>query len=175
MEKRKIQIGETLILIAFGSNLSSELFGNPIENCIKAVEILKTKFKVEKISKFYKTEPIPKSSQSWFINGVVSIKTDYKPIHVLEHLMQIENSFKRIRGIKNDPRVIDLDLISYNDIVLNSKELVLPHPRMHERKFVLMPICDINEEWIHPVLKKKAKNLLKTLAKQKIFNINVNY
>ena len=68
-----------------------------------------------------------------------------------------------------------MDLISYNNIVLNSKDLVLPHPRMHERKFVLMPICDINDEWIHPVLKKKAKNLLKTLANQKIFNINVNY
>ncbi len=164
-----------MIFIAFGSNLSSELFGDPIQNCINAIEILKTRFNVEEISKFYRTEPIPKSSQSWFINGVVSIKTDYKPSEVLDNLLQIEKSFKRIRGVKNDPRVIDLDLISYNEIILNTKDLVLPHPRMHQRKFVLKPICDINSEWIHPVLKEKAGNLLKTLAKQKIFNINVNY
>ncbi len=164
-----------MILIAFGSNLVSESFGNPTQTCVKAIEMLRTKFEIHKISKFYKSEPIPKSSQPWFINGVVSIKTDLAPIELLKYLMLIEKSFKRIRNIKNDPRVIDLDLISYNDIIMDSESLILPHPRMHQRKFVLKPICDINDEWIHPVLKKKAKKLLKTLAKQRIFNINVNY
>ena len=163
-----------MIFIAFGSNLNSKSFGNPTQNCIKAIEILKKKFDVQKISKFYQTEPIPKSSQPWFVNGVISIKTTITPLKILKNLMFIEESFKRKRNTKNEPRVIDLDLISYNDVVLNTESLILPHPRMHLRKFVLKPICDINDDWEHPVLKQKAKKLLKTLANQKIFNIKVN-
>ena len=75
-------------------------------------------------------------------------------------------------SIKNEARVIDLDLISYNDLIINTEKLILPHPRMHLRAFVIKPICDIDETWIHPTLKKKAYTILKELAKHNISTIN---
>ncbi len=160
-----------MILIAVGSNLNSKLFGTPIQNCINAIEILKEKVEIDKISKFYESEPIPKSDQPNYVNGVVSVKTRITPIKLLFELFDIEKFFKRKRNFKNEPRVIDLDLLCYNEISINTDELILPHPRMHLRKFVIKPICDINEEWKHPLLKIDAKKILKTLVNQKISNI----
>ena len=160
-------------MIAFGSNLKSEAYGDPLENCYKAIEFLKKRFELEKISNFYKTEPIPKSNQEMYVNGVVSIKTNILPEKILIELMNIEKIFKRVRNFKNESRVIDLDLLCYNQIILNDKNLQLPHPRMHLRRFVMQPLCDINKDWEHPLLKEKAKNILKKLANQKIYNINL--
>ena len=106
------------------------------------------------------------------MNGVIEVKTNLQPIDILKKLFSIENHFKRVRKKKNEPRTIDLDLIAYNKLIFRKKSLILPHPRMHERMFVVKPICDINPNWEHPVLKEKAFNLLKKLAKQKILNIN---
>ena len=83
-----------MILIAIGSNLNSEAFGTPLENCLKAIEFLQEKYKVLKVSNFYKTEPIPKSDQPFFVNAVVSIETNYKPNKILNSLMLIEKRFK---------------------------------------------------------------------------------
>ena len=162
-----------MILIALGSNLKSEAYGDPLKNCQKAIEFLKKKFELKKISKFYETEPIPKSNQEMYVNGVVSVKTNLEPEKILDELMNIEKIFKRIRHFKNESRVIDLDLLCSNGIILKDKHLQLPHPRMHLRRFVMQPLCDINKDWEHPLLKEKAKNILKNLANQKIFNINL--
>ena len=161
-----------MILIALGSNLKSEDYGDPLKNCQKAIEFLKTRFELKKISNFYETEPIPKSNQEMYVNGVVSVKTNLEPEKILDELMNIEKIFKRIRHFKNESRVIDLDLLCYNGIILKDKHLQLPHPRMHLRRFVMQPLCDINKDWEHPLLKEKAKNILKNLANQKIYNIN---
>ena len=160
-----------MILIAVGSNLSTETYGSPLKNCLKSVILLRRNFFVNKVSKFYKTEPIPKSNQPWYVNGVVEIKTNLYPLDVLKKLFSIENHFKRIRKRKNEPRTIDLDLISYNRLIFKNNSLTLPHPRMHKRMFVIKPLCDINQKWEHPIFKDKAVNLLKKLANQKIFNI----
>ncbi len=160
-----------MILIALGSNLKSEAYGDPLKNCQKAIEFLKTRFELKKISNFYETEPIPQSNQEMYVNGVVSVKTNLEPEKILDELMNIEKIFKRIRHFKNESRVIDLDLLCYNGIILKDKHLQLPHPRMHLRRFVMQPLCDINKEWVHPILKEKAKNILKKLANQKIYNI----
>ena len=88
--------------------------------------------------------------------------------------MNIEKKFLRIRNFKNAPRVIDLDLLEYDGKILNDPKLILPHPRMHLRKFVIKPICDIDKNWIHPILNLSAHKILKSLAMQKIFNINVS-
>ena len=162
-----------MILIAIGSNLSSELYGNPLNNCLSAIDFLGKKFKILKISKFYKTEPIPQSSQPWYVNGVICISTDKSPDEILEELLFIEKKFKRTRNIKNESRVIDLDLLCYNNRIIDTLDLILPHPRMHLRKFVMQPICDIKENWIHPKFNEKAKTLTKKLANQKIFNIKM--
>ena len=161
-----------MILIAIGSNLNSDLFGTPRKNCEAALSVMKNYFEILNISNFYKTEPIPKSSQPWFVNSVVNVRCEINPEKVLEILLRIENYFGRKRTVKNEARVIDLDLISYNDLIINTEKLILPHPRMHLRKFVIKPICDIDETWIHPVFKKKAYTILKELAKHDISTIN---
>ena len=163
-----------MILVAIGSNLKSKSFGSPEQNCKVAIDMLRGYFEVTKSSNFYKTEPIPKSEQPWFVNCIVNIKSKISPSNLLDTLLQIESQFGRERGEKNQARVIDLDLIAYNRLIVNSLELTLPHPRMHLRKFVIQPICDINKNWIHPVFKKKASEILKELANQKISNINKN-
>ena len=161
-----------MILIALGSNLKSETYGDPIKNCLKAMELLEKSFELKKVSNFYETEPIPKSNQAMYVNGVVSVKTNFLPKKILSELMNIEKIFKRVRHLKNESRVIDLDLLCYNEIIFKDKNLELPHPRMHLRRFVMQPLCDINKDWEHPLLKEKAKNILKNLANQKIYNIN---
>ena len=161
-----------MILIALGSNLKSETYGDPIKNCHKALEFLEKRFELEKVSNFYETEPIPKSNQEMYVNGVVSIKTNFLPKKILSELMNIEKIFKRVRHFKNESRVIDLDLLCFNDLISKDKHLQLPHPRMHLRRFVMQPGCDINKECEHPLLKEKAKNLAKKLANQKIYNIS---
>ena len=160
-----------MILIALGSNLKSENYGDPLQNCHKAIEFLEKKFKLEKVSNFYETEPIPKSNQTIYVNGVVSVKTNLLPEEILGELMNIEKIFKRVRHLKNEPRVIDLDLLCYHETILKQKNLQLPHPRMHLRRFVMQPVCDINKEWKHPLSQDKAKNILKNLANQNIYNI----
>ena len=87
----------------------------------------------------------------------------------------IEKKFKRVRKKKNEPRFIDLDLLAYNNQIINSRSLILPHPRMHLRKFVMKPICDIDKEWIHPLLQEKARKIIKELANQKISNIKLEH
>ena len=161
-----------MIIIAVGSNLNSDAYGSPLKNCLKSVRILKNFFFVKNVSRFYKTEPIPKSNQPWYVNGVVEIKTNLHPLDIMKKLFFIENHFKRIRKKKNEPRTLDLDLISYNKLICKKKSLTLPHPRMHQRMFVLKPLCDINPKWVHPVFKEKANNLIKKLANQKILNIS---
>ncbi len=161
-----------MILIAIGSNLNSSHFGSPEQNCKGAIGILGNYFNVAKSSSLYKTEPIPKSEQPWFVNCIVEIETNVRPTKVLEILFEVELQLGRQRNFKNESRVIDLDLISYNDLIIESPELKLPHPRMHLRKFVIQPLCDINKNWIHPILKKKAFQILKELANQKILNIS---
>ncbi len=164
-----------MILVAIGSNLSSEAFGSPLNNCKKAIEILENKFKLLRVSNFYETEPIPKSEQPMYINGVISLRTKNLPNEILDILMSVEIEFQRVRKFKNESRVIDLDLLCYNNLILNTKNLILPHPRMHLRRFVIQPICDIDENWKHPILKISAKNLLKTLENQNISIINTHY
>ena len=161
-----------MILVAIGSNLNSKSFGSPEQNCNAAIDMLRKYFEVTQSSSFYKTEPIPRSEQPWFVNCIVNIKSKTSPSRISDTLLKIESQFGRKRNRKNEARVIDLDLIAYNSLIVKSLKLTLPHPRMHLRKFVIQPICDINKNWIHPISKKKAFEILKELANQKISNIN---
>ena len=148
-------------LIAIGSNLVSPTFGLPIKNCIEAVRKLSFFFNVIKISKWYKSEPIPKSQQPWFINGLINVETNFSPEEIMKTLLKIENEFGRLRSKKNEARIIDLDLIDYDNLIKETKFLTLPHPRMHERLFVLRPLNDISSTWKHPILKKSVKELIR--------------
>ena len=154
-----------MIFVGIGSNLSSEAFGNPIKNCIEAVKILNNEILIEEISPWYKSEPVPKSDQPWYVNGVLNINTDLNPLEVLNILLKIETNFGRTRGKKNESRVLDLDLLTFNDLIIDTKKLIIPHPRMHLRSFVMKPITDINPNWIHPKLKINSKDIMMRIEK----------
>ena len=157
-----------MILIAIGSNLDSDLYGFPLENCVNVINFLRKYFFVIKVSKFYETEPIPKSNQPWYVNGVVEIKTNLKPKDIIKKLFFIESHFGRIRKLRNEPRVIDLDLIDYSSKILNSKKIVIPHPRAHQRRFVMEPLAELKTDWVHPILRMDVNKILKKLKNQKI-------
>ena len=155
-----------MILVGIGSNLCSKKYGEPVDNCKEAIEVLKKEMIIESFSPWYQSEPLPVSNQPWYINGVLKVKTSLNPNNLLKTLLKIENSFGRTRKKKNEPRVIDLDLLTYNDLVIDSKLLVIPHARMHIRRFVLDPLIDIAPEWVHPILKIKATELRKKIKDQ---------
>ena len=155
-----------MILVGIGSNLCSKKYGKPVDNCKEAIEVLKKEMIIESLSPWYQSEPLPVSNQPWYINGVLKVKTSLNPNNLLKILLKIENSFGRTRKKKNESRVIDLDLLTYNDLVIDSKLLVIPHARMHIRRFVLDPLIDIAPEWVHPILKIKATELRKKIKDQ---------
>ncbi len=115
-------------------------------------------------SRWLKTAPVPISDAPWYVNAVAQIKTALPPNELLELLHRIEDEFGRVRPFVNAPRILDLDLIAYDDFISTPGDhLVVPHPRMHERAFVLLPLLDIDEDWLHPVIGKTAKELSKTI------------
>ena len=147
--------------ISVGSNL-----GNKLENCIKGVDALISSDSVtlKDQSPCYKTDPVDYTDQDWFINCVIKIKTSLDPFELLNRLKSIQRIAGRIRDvIRFGPRILDMDIILFGDAVINSTTLTIPHPRMHKRRFVLQPVCDIDPEIIHPVFKKNMKYLLDSL------------
>ena len=143
--------------IGIGSNL-----GIPEENCKKAIEKLSSTKDIKIISKssFYHTEPIGVIQQGWFVNSAIEIETDLSPENLLSSLLNLEFAMGRIKKEKWGPRLIDLDLLLYGDLVLEKKNLTLPHPEIQNRKFVLIPMSEIAGNLIHPILKKTIKALL---------------
>jgi 2-amino-4-hydroxy-6-hydroxymethyldihydropteridine diphosphokinase len=147
--------------VAAGSNI-----GNKLLNCKNGINALTRANKtiVKKWSKFYKTEPVHYKDQDWFVNCVVKIETILDPFELFHELKSIECDAGRVdTPIRFGPRILDLDIILYDDLVKNSDDLIIPHPRMHNRRFVLQPICDINSEIVHPVFKKNMQYLLDIL------------
>ena len=164
-----------MILIGLGANLPSIKYATPLETldaCVK--ELGRFGLQVVKRSRWYKSAPVPMSDQPWYINGVVSIQTDKSARDVLKTLLEIENHFGRVRTEANAPRALDLDLIAYHDQIIEDegniedKPFCVPHPRMHERAFVLLPIQDIDPTWVHPKNKRILKELVDLLPKDQI-------
>ena len=150
-----------IAFIAVGSNIR-----NKLENCKKGVDALirSDLVTLKAQSSCYKTDPVDYLDQDWFINYVIKIETSLDPFELLNRLKSIQQNAGRIRdAIRFGPRILDLDIILFDDAVINSENLTIPHPRMHKRRFVLKPVCDIDPEIIHPVLKKNMKYLLDSL------------
>jgi len=146
--------------LSIGSNM-----GDKVENLNKAVEFIKKNDNiiVEKISSFIETEPWGNVNQDVFVNGALKLKTILSPKELLKFLLEIEKNMHRVRIEKWGPRIIDLDLILYDDIVTSDDFVTIPHPRMEEREFVLEPLCEIAPNKIHPLLKKRMFRLLEEL------------
>lgn len=147
------------VFLAIGSNL-----GNKKKNCLVAVEKLKeTGIIIEKISKIYITEPWGIKEQPVFANMVISGFTEASPFELLKSIKNIEKEMGREKTIRYGPRIIDIDIIFYDNLILETEHLTIPHPLAHKRYFVLRPLIDIAPDFIHPVLKVKVKKLLDNL------------
>lgn len=157
-----------MILIGIGGNLASK-FGSPLESMTHAVSLFAGHdMRVRACSPWYGSRAQPISGQPDFVNGVIQIETVLNPLQLLSALQELEKRFDRVRGEKNAARTLDLDVLAYEDCSGNfaapgGPELMLPHPRMHERDFVLAPLCDIAPEWRHPRLLRTAAELLAAL------------
>ena len=152
-------------LVALGSNLAHPRFGQPRQTCEAAVAALEPAgIQVLGRSRWYRSAPLPPSGQPWFINGVVRVQCELPPAELLAILHQIEAKFGRERRTRNEARILDLDLIAYDDLVSSPGEVpVLPHPRMTERAFVLFPLVDLAPDWRHPASGQPIAELIGAL------------
>jgi 2-amino-4-hydroxy-6-hydroxymethyldihydropteridine diphosphokinase len=147
--------------IGIGSNLGDKSY-----HCEKAIsEILKlNRHKLLAKSSFFKTKPIGYPSQDWFVNGVIKIMTDLEPFDLLRALKDIESRLGRKETVRWGPRTIDLDILFFDEKKIEVEELQIPHPLLHERQFVLIPLAEIDRSLMHPVLKKSIGELLDNLT-----------
>lgn len=151
-----------MILIALGSNLPGR-FDRPEDNLSAALEAMPGQgITVVRCSRIWTTKPVPVSDQPDYSNAVAIVETSLGPEELLHTLLEIERGFGRERDgeNRNAARTLDLDVLAYNDRIMASETLDIPHPRLHERVFVLGPLCEIAPGWQHPVLGKTAKQLL---------------
>ncbi|MGH7087725.1 MAG: 2-amino-4-hydroxy-6-hydroxymethyldihydropteridine diphosphokinase [Stellaceae bacterium] len=152
-----------MILIGLGANLPSPA-GEPKATLAAALDALDEEgVRILAHSRLYRSAPVPPSSQPPYINAVASLGTALDPRSLLAHLLTIEARFGRTRDARNAARTLDLDLLDYDGAVSDAFDLALPHPRLHERAFVLRPLLEIAPRWRHPVLGLSADVLLASL------------
>jgi 2-amino-4-hydroxy-6-hydroxymethyldihydropteridine diphosphokinase len=150
------------VYISVGSNL-----GDKLDNCLKGIAAL-TEFDQSMLlqcSRFFRTSPVDYTDQDWFVNAAVKIGTALDPLNLLDKLLAIQRHMgRKADTIRFGPRVLDLDILLYDDRVIRMPRLTIPHPRMHKRAFVLRPMCDINRAIVHPLLGKTVADLLNHLG-----------
>lgn len=148
---------DSKVFLSLGSNL-----GDRNKNLLRSIEYLETISKIIKISSIYETKPFRvEIKQNDFLNLVVEIEYKNSPYDLLENISQIEKKLGRVRSEKrNEPREIDIDIIFFDDLIINEKKIIIPHPRFSERLFVLEPMDEIAPEFLDPLTKKRIKDLL---------------
>lgn len=147
------------VLLGLGANL-----GDPVGQLARAVERMRAFVHVDRVSSVYRTEPVGYVDQPEFRNVVVAGRTALEPADLLAATRRVEDALGRRRSFPNAPRTIDIDLLAFGDRVMDTPALVLPHPRLHARGFVLYPLAEVAPEWVHPVLGRSARELLADAA-----------
>lgn len=156
-----------MIFIGLGANLPSPRAGPPVCTLEAALALLDgPDCRIVRRSRWYETSPVPASDQPWFVNGVAEVESALSPHRLLARLHVIEDEFGRVRSVPNAPRVIDLDLLVYGEEVLDEAPgPVVPHPRLHERAFVLLPLRELAPGWIDPRSGRSIEALISDLPK----------
>lgn len=149
------------VYIAAGSNLGDkeETLKEAIDKIDKRKDCV-----VTKVSNFYTTDPVGYEDQDQFVNCVFEINTLQTPSELMDTLLEVEKDFKRERIIRWGPRTLDLDIIFYDDIISYDEHILIPHPRAHERQFVMKPMCDINPYYVHPIYRKRVMDISSELG-----------
>jgi len=155
-----------MIHLNIGSNLNSK-HGSRFDNISIAINLLiNSKIKILKISNFYETPSYPNQSFPKFLNVGIIAHYNNSYLDLLNETKKIEKKLGRIKAVKNNPRIIDIDIIDFNSKIKNSEQLILPHPKCHIRNFVLYPILEIDPNWSHPIFKKNAQFLINKLSQK---------
>ncbi len=155
--------------LSLGSNI-----GDRAANLQNAIERLSGFGKVGAISSVYETEPVEFAAQPWFLNCVVKLDTEKMPRQLLTAILNIERSMRRKRIQQKGPRIIDIDILLFGSSVIEAEGLTIPHPSMHERRFVLAPLAEIAPEVRHPIFKGTIREMLEALpAGQKVRPISL--
>ena len=145
-------MNKTSILIGIGANLSPDGYATPREGCEAAIASLADLgIDVVAVSPWYETAPVPVSDQPWFNNAVIAATTSMSAADALAALHRVEARFGRIRTVRDAARVLDLDLLDYGGLTYDDGNISIPHPRLHERAFVLLPMRDVAPGYSHPV------------------------
>jgi 2-amino-4-hydroxy-6-hydroxymethyldihydropteridine diphosphokinase len=143
-----------LVYLSLGSNI-----GDQAGNLNAAIDRLRVFGNVVAVSSFYETEPVEFTAQAWFLNCAVVLDTEKTPQELLAGILDIERQLGRRRGQKKGPRIIDLDILLFGSSIVDDPGLTIPHPAMHERRFVLEPLAEIAPDALHPVLQRTIREL----------------
>ena len=159
------RVALSVILLGLGANLDHPKYGSPQQTLQAALDALeRAGVVVLARSRWYRSAPVPPSDQPWFVNAVAAVETALPPADLLAKLHEVEAQFGRSRRRRNEARVLDLDLLAFHDRVSAPGEVpVLPHPRLAERAFVVLPLLEIAPDWRHPVTGQRATELARRL------------
>ncbi len=165
--KRTMQICRShKVLLSLGSNLGKRKY-----NILKALQYIRARASISRISSLYETEPVGYLNQPRFLNIACMVDTELSAKNLLHFLKSIEKRLGRQQSFRNAPRLIDIDIIFYENLSLDEHDLTIPHPRMQERAFVLVPLAEISPNWMHPLLKMSVRELLGRVSQRGVCRV----